>query len=154
DVFAVPIEEGETTGPRRHLCRIAAGEAVFGMGPGRTADGAVIAVGAAGTRLIRVPRSCLIEMARDPATAGEVARLLERWVERLSAGATTELPSKECVLLEAAQACRLPAGGSARCRRGVLWVRGEREGEQTQEREDEETTGGLWFLGNEGLPVE
>jgi NHLM bacteriocin system ABC transporter ATP-binding protein len=127
DLFAVPMEAGKPAGPRRHLCRIAAGEAVFGMDPGGTADGAVVAVGGAGTRLIRVPRSCVIETARDPATAGEVARLVERWVERLSAGVTTELPSKECLLLEAIQELRLPAGGSARSRRGVLWVRGKRE---------------------------
>src|SRR5262249_49009551 len=127
DVFAVPMEEEQPAGPRRHLCRIGAGEAVFGMDPGRTADAAAIAVGGAGTRLIRVPRSCLMEMAGDPDTAGEVARLVERWVERLSAGVTTGLPSRECVLLEAGQDCRLPAGGSARCRRGVLWVRGEQE---------------------------
>src|SRR5262249_21329138 len=56
DLFAVPIVEGKPAGPRRHLCRIAAGEAVFGMDPGRTASAVVVAVGGAGTRLIRVLR--------------------------------------------------------------------------------------------------
>ena len=66
DVFSTQADEGQTMGPRRHLCRIEAGQALFGMDLSRTEGFRVLAVGVADTALLELRRPKLLELARDP----------------------------------------------------------------------------------------
>ena len=50
DVFSTQADVGQTMGPRRHLCRIETGQALFGMDLGHTNEGfRILAVGVADT---------------------------------------------------------------------------------------------------------
>src|SRR5437879_3446136 len=88
DVFA----EGGPEGARRHLFRLTAGQALFGVGAVPRA-GLLAAPGSA-TRLARVPRRRLNQLATDPAHRAAVALLLEGWITAVSRGLDKGLPPK------------------------------------------------------------
>ena len=85
DVFSTQADVGQTLGPRRHLCRIETGQALFGMDPGRATEGfRILAVGVADTALLELRRAKLVEVAKDPAYADRVSALVEGWVANMS----------------------------------------------------------------------
>jgi hypothetical protein len=102
--------------------------------PGPDAGGALLGVGRApavrllvvpgsDTRLTRLSRRRLCELAADPAHREAVSRLVEDWVADLSRGLGQRLAPTAFVPLAAGDACRLDAGACARPARGLVWVR-------------------------------
>jgi hypothetical protein len=86
DVFAVPVERGKVAGVRRHLFRVEAGQAVFGMDCADR-EMALLAVGGPDTQLVQVDRS---RLEREP--PGEVASLMDHWVIKFSSALAQDLP--------------------------------------------------------------
>jgi ATP-binding cassette subfamily C protein len=136
DVFAEETATGGTGGARRHLFRVAAGGALLGVG--RAPSVRLLAVAGSGTRLTRLPRRRLCELAADPAYQAALSRFVESWVTDLSQSLGKSLAPKAFVPLAAGATCRLEAGVCARPARGLVWV--QRAGGSSQ------------FLGRSDLP--
>ena len=63
DVFSTQADVGQTMGPRRHLCRIETGQALFGMDLSHANEGfRILAVGVADTVLLELRRPRLLEL--------------------------------------------------------------------------------------------
>jgi len=140
DVFSTQADVGQTMGPRRHLCRIEAGQLLFGMDLSQATDGfRMVAVGVADTVLLELRRPKFLELAEDPAYAARVGPLLEGWVANMSAAATGQrLPPKESEMLASGPEIALGADDTVRAQEGTVWVR-HLEGESR-------------FLGDPDLP--
>jgi ATP-binding cassette subfamily C protein len=124
EVFAVRVEDGQPVGPRRHLFRASAGEALFGMDL-RGAQLGLLAIGATDTQLLRTRRTALARLVETPEFAPLIGRLVESWVKGLSASLAGDFPPRQFEVLEAGQARALSRSGVVRSRGCVLWVRHE-----------------------------
>ena len=122
DVFAVRLEDGRPVGARRHLFRAADGGALFGMDLRERRVG-LLATGAPGTQLLRVRRSSLERLGDTSEFTGLVAQLIDGWVDDLSSGVEQGLPPRDYEPVEPGRELTLPRGGTARTRRGVVWIR-------------------------------
>lgn len=125
DVFSVPVAKGEAAGARRHLFRSGAGQVLFGM---ETADHdhqqlGLLVSGTPGTRLLRLRRSRLWELAASLEYSDLVNAMLNDWVVGLSLGIAREIVPKEYVLLEAGEEVELTEQQVAMPKKGVLWVK-------------------------------
>ena len=97
-VFSTQADVGQTMGPRRHLCRIEAGGALFGMDLSHATEGfRMLAVGVADTVLLELRRPKLLQLAKDPAYADRVCGLLEGWVDEHVRGGGRATPAPERV---------------------------------------------------------
>ncbi len=118
DVFAVRLEQGQPAGPRTHVVRVAAGQALFGLGQNALSERwGLLAVGATNTLVIRRPRSAL-----SAARTALLAPLIEAWSDALYEGMTRDkLPavSKE---LEPGVEIELAQGTNVRTRAEHAWV--------------------------------
>ena len=125
DVFSALAAEGQTMGPRRHLCRIEAGQALFGMDLGRAAEGLqVLAVGVVDTTLLELRRPQFEELMKDPADADRTAALLEGWVASMSvAVAGGDLLPKESRTLAPGQEITLGDHEVVQAETGTVWIR-------------------------------
>ena len=111
-------------GPRRHLCRVEAGQAMFGMG--QAEEGLrILAVGVGDATLLELRRPKLLALAKDPEYADRVVDLLEGWVANISAAVAGEhlLPRESATLL--APATEITAGDrdTVSVQDGTVWVR-------------------------------
>ena len=123
DIFAVAVRDGEAVGARQHLIRLESGQACFGIPTGDTAQATgLLAVGTAGTKVLRVPRARLQEYATMPAYAEAVAALIDGWVTELSRPIAGGLPPKSAVRLDPGPVEVLPEE-SVSANRAVMWVR-------------------------------
>lgn len=123
-VFSVGMEDGLPVGGRTHLFRVAAGQALFGLGDaGAHAARTLLAVGTKGTRLLRVPRSRLREVAKQPEHTGRVAVLLEGWVDALCDGISKDAVPARCVELDPGGEIVMTSMASARPRKNVGWIK-------------------------------
>ncbi|WP_353265419.1 NHLP bacteriocin export ABC transporter permease/ATPase subunit [Gemmatimonas sp.] len=131
DVFSVMLDGPRPRGPRSHFVRVTAGTALFGEGDHDDVSGrALLAVGAPDTRLLRVDRSWLRELAGT--TDGVVAAMpvVERWVETLCMamadgvqhGPLRKVTGRQ-LDLQAGEDLSLATGMQACGRDGVVWVR-------------------------------
>ncbi len=125
DVFSTQADAGQTMGPRRHLCRVEAGQAMFGMDLGHATEGfRMLAVGVAETVLLELRRPKLLELAKDPAYADRVSALLEGWVTNMSVAAVGHhLPPKKFETLAPGQEIGLQADNPVHAHMGAVWVR-------------------------------
>jgi NHLM bacteriocin system ABC transporter ATP-binding protein len=125
DVFSTQADVGQTMGPRRHLCRIETGQALFGMDLDPATEGfRILAVGVADTIVLEVRRPKLVELTRDPAYAEGMAALVEGWVANMSvAVAGRLLPPQESRTLAAGPEIALDAHDTVRAQKGIVWVR-------------------------------
>ena len=125
DVFSTQADVGQTMGPRRHLCRIETGQALFGMDLGRATEGfRILAVGVAGTVLLELRRPKLVELTKDPAHADRVTALLEGWVANMSvAVAGRHVLPQESKALAPGPEIALDAHDTVRAQKGTVWVR-------------------------------
>ncbi len=140
DVFATAAGTEGRDGGRVHVLRAEAGQALFGVEPSDPSTRlTLLATGAPGTAVVRLPLARLRELACDAALAGPVAVMLETWIEALTAGTSRAPPPRVCRPLESGKELALEDGAHATPTRGTLWV---------QHRE-----GASCFLGKEGLPV-
>lgn len=127
DVFVAPFDAslGCVTGARRHLFRVQAGQAVFGIGlPEGAPTVALLAVGDPGTQLLQVKRATLEALAQDATFAEPASALLEGWVSELSESiaAGQEMP-REVTLIEPKGTFQLSQGQAARPGHSVVWVK-------------------------------
>ena len=125
DLFSTQADVGQTMGPRRHLCRVEAGGALFGVDLSRAPEGfRLLAVGVADTVLLELRRRELLQLAREPAHADRVYGLLEGWVKSMSmAAAGQHLSPKEAETLVPGTELTLGAGESVHAQRDAVWVR-------------------------------
>jgi NHLM bacteriocin system ABC transporter ATP-binding protein len=125
DLFSTQPDVGQTMGPRRHLCRVEAGGALFGVDLSHATEGLrLLAVGVADTVLLELRRRDLLQLARDPAHADRVYGLLEGWVKSMSlAAAGQHLSPKESETLAPGTELTLGAGESVHAQRDAVWVR-------------------------------
>ena len=125
DVFSTQADVGQTMGPRRHLCRVETGQALFGIDLGHAPEGfGILAVGVADTVLLELRRPELVGLTKDPSSADRVGALLEGWVANLSAAAAAQhQPPKESKTLAAGQEISVDADETVRARQGTVWVR-------------------------------
>ena len=125
DVFSTQADVGQTMGPRRHLCRIETGQAMFGMDLSHaTEDFRMLGVGVADTVLLQLSRPRLLELAKDPVYADRVCSLLEGWVENMSvAAAGQHLSPKESETLVPGQEITLAAHETVHAQKEAVWVR-------------------------------
>ncbi|HEX3527749.1 MAG TPA: NHLP bacteriocin export ABC transporter permease/ATPase subunit [Thermoanaerobaculia bacterium] len=119
EVFAVPRGD---PGPRTHLATVLLGGLLFGVDPQDSGDPArshglgLLAVGTAGTRLLRQP-------AANPADESLAARL-DDWLDGLCGGLSHPAPPRGFEELRPGVETHLAeAGRPARSREGVAWVR-------------------------------
>ncbi|MFM8321268.1 MAG: ABC transporter transmembrane domain-containing protein, partial [Chloroflexota bacterium] len=122
DLFAVQLSGDQPCGPRRHLWRVEAGEALFGMDLSHS-DTGLLVVGGPGARLIRVPQAHLQELLAKNLERETLAGLVEGWVTALSRAIITALPAPDCRRLAAGPETCLPGGASAGPKKQVLWAR-------------------------------
>jgi ATP-binding cassette subfamily C protein len=122
DVFVVQLQDGRAAGPRYHLFRAAAGDALFGISLMHREIGLLV-VGAAGTWVAVLARASVEVLARNPDYNANVTALLNSWTAGLSAGLSQNIPSpRQFELLEPGKDMMLEPGAVARPRRGIAWV--------------------------------
>ncbi|HOV79579.1 MAG TPA: NHLP bacteriocin export ABC transporter permease/ATPase subunit [Bacillota bacterium] len=121
DIFAVDVRDGQPAGRREHLFRAEPGSILFSLDPERYGKGiGLVAVGKEAS-FLKTDVTGLRQAASDPRHAGEVARLIDNWVEGLAAGICREVPPityRELQPGEVTVGEELPL----RPRRKVLWV--------------------------------
>ena len=135
DVFLVAaVEDGVPAGARTHLLRRAPGDALVGRitaagGPsgGPSGGPTLVAVGAAGTTLLRIASGDARAAVREPVLRAALADAVDGWVDALCATAARDAGAPNtCRDLDAGPATTLPPGTMYRPRRGVAWVTHER----------------------------
>ena len=123
DVFAVELADGRVAGPRIHLFRVEAGQALWGMDFARSGGKiGLLAVGNKDTRLLKVRANRLQALSQDEEFCLPVVTMLERWVAQLSHCLSSTLPPKDCLNLEAGQDTAVTSHSHASTRRGIVWV--------------------------------
>lgn len=127
DLFIVPVAGGEPAGARQHLCRLEQGQALFGLDLTGQELG-LLAVGLTGNQLLEVSRADLDHLAETEGGVTQLVGWLEDWINGLAGGLATELPPKDCLLLENEQGLILESPGRIRPKRGILWLY-QRQGE-------------------------
>lgn len=127
DLFIVPVLNSEPAGARQHLCRLEQGQALFGLDLAGQEMG-LLAVGLTGSQLLEVSRTDIDRLAETETGATQLVGWLEAWINSLAGGLVTELPPKDCLLLESEQGLMLENPGRVRPKRGILWLY-QRQGE-------------------------
>jgi ATP-binding cassette subfamily C protein len=123
DVFLTTQRDGAPAGPRRHLVRLEAGDACFGVLPlPELGDYCLLAVGTAETRVLRVARNRLDSYATAPAYREDVTALLERWVGALSRAVAPSLPPRDSLLLSAGQELQAGRSDTITVQRETVWA--------------------------------
>lgn len=85
DLFLVEVADGEAAGPRFHLFTQRAGEPLFGLdGDAALSPVGVLAVGCAGSAVVRVELAALRRAGDDPALREALARGIDHWTVGLS----------------------------------------------------------------------
>jgi NHLM bacteriocin system ABC transporter ATP-binding protein len=126
ELFAVPLDEGRPAGARRHYLTAQPGDLIFGMNFADVGAGyGLLAVGAAGTTLRRVPLDAMRQLAQDPSHAPAVHDGLERWVDGLSAGVARAIASRPPPdhTVECGQTVELTAGQRVSAAQRMVWAR-------------------------------
>lgn len=126
DVFAVQLQHNEIVGTRNHLFSAIPGQALFGLEPTLDESGngvGLLAVGVAGTQLVRLKRKWLKRFAQDAKLTPEIAALLDDWVTGLSQGISPSMPPLGYEPLTPGQEISVAEKHIVYPRRGILWVR-------------------------------
>ncbi|HEX5848030.1 MAG TPA: NHLP bacteriocin export ABC transporter permease/ATPase subunit [Rubrobacter sp.] len=125
DVFSTQADVGQIMGPRRHLCRVTAGQVLFGIDLGHAPEEfGILAVGVADTVLIGLRRSELAESTKGTVHAGLVGALLEGWLEKLSSAVAVQHHTpRESRTLAPGQKISIDADETVRAEQNTVWVR-------------------------------
>jgi NHLM bacteriocin system ABC transporter ATP-binding protein len=126
DLFLVRSIDGELAGARHHFLRVEQGRAVFGMASSGRDETVIVATAIPGTRLLRVPRDELSELAQALHQEGapDPLSLLEDWIASLgSAAAATRMSPKYFTELETNSILDVAAPAKPVVpSKGVVWV--------------------------------
>lgn len=144
DVFCVRRRGRAAGQARAHVARVAAGQCLFGLaglderdGAGRAqrpgggaspdaeCDGALQAVGSAGTTLRFVPLAVARGRFAAAERSPEAARLMDEWVESICAGLVAGAMPRDCEALQPSSPVSLEPAATASPRAGVGWIRHE-----------------------------
>ncbi|MGE3804428.1 MAG: NHLP bacteriocin export ABC transporter permease/ATPase subunit [Gemmataceae bacterium] len=115
DVFAVRLDQGEPSGARQHLCRIEAGQFLFGF-PEKH-DFGLLAVCLPGTTLRQVPADKIEELSTR--SGDELAAALDAW---LLLAAPRHASPAACKAIPQAESSVMPAGSVWQNEAGVVWL--------------------------------
>ena len=121
DLFAVPCEEGHGLGERIHVHRVHPGEVLLGIAHDESTSLRLMAVGPPGTRVHELSHSRFSGI-EDHST--ELAALLDRWIDGLTAGVSRGSPAGRVSLLAAEEEGLHRAGRSVTPTQGVFWISG------------------------------
>ena len=121
DLFAVPCEEGHGLGERIHVHRVHPGEVLLGIANDESTSLRLIAVGPPGTRVHELSHSRFSGI-EDHST--ELAALVDRWIDGLTAGVSRGGPAGRVSLLAAEEEGLHRAGRSVTPTQGVFWISG------------------------------
>lgn len=123
DVFVVETQGGRAISPRRHLFRLDAGQALFGLDVHNHAEQIdLLAVGTNQARLARLPRERFEALLHDPVHGPRTMSLLDQWISSFSSSIARDVILRQYVPLESGATVSLDEGGMARPRRGVVWI--------------------------------
>jgi NHLM bacteriocin system ABC transporter ATP-binding protein len=123
DIFLTTQRDGAAAGPRRHVVRLEAGQAAFGVAPSVLAgDYCLLAVGTSDTRVLRIKRSRLDEYAANPTYKKDVAGLLDGWVGALSRAMSPSLPPRDSRVLDAGQELAVVPSDTVTSQREIIWL--------------------------------
>ncbi|MHC5022789.1 MAG: NHLP bacteriocin export ABC transporter permease/ATPase subunit [Planctomycetota bacterium] len=126
DLVAVTItQRGDVPAVERtHLMRIEPGQLIFGFQPlPASQEALLLAYGAPGSQVTRLPVTQVAEAGSDPALADEVRRLVDEWVESLCALCSAGRSPRALQHVRPGSDVALEAGQSAQPQAGVLWFR-------------------------------
>jgi NHLM bacteriocin system ABC transporter peptidase/ATP-binding protein/NHLM bacteriocin system ABC transporter ATP-binding protein len=126
DVFSVQLQHDEVVGTRNYLFSATPGQALFGLEPELDEAGhgvGLLAVGVAGTELVKLKRRWLKRFAQDPKLTIEIAKLLDDWVAGLSQGISPAMPPVGYEPLTSGQEISVAEKHIASPRRGILWIK-------------------------------
>ncbi len=118
DVF---FEPGQGRGPRRHVCRVEAGNALLGL-PALEGNDTVRAVPGPDAALIDVDLARLLSRAGDAAVGPEVVALVEGWLQALAAGLSEDQLPPRTSRTPVEEAAVVGEGQWLVARRDVRWV--------------------------------
>jgi len=125
DVFVVRLERGVPAGPRVHLYRAEEGQLLLGCPVAEETSLGLLAVGAPGTEVFELADSRRRQLQGD---AAEWARLVDAWIEGLTAGiARRPQPAKTSLLSAEGTSCRV-AGENVSPDHGIFWLAGLPQG--------------------------
>ncbi len=125
DVVAMTItlERSAADYSRAHLLKIPAGHLVFGLSPPHAGSNVLIlGFGAAGTELLEIPLSGLIEVAGYVDHAPRVAALVDRWVSDLCRLAGADLPPAAPLNIRPGMCIEMNRGSAVQPQSGVVWA--------------------------------
>lgn len=123
DVFLAKVRAGHQDSALRPLFRIEAGQLLCGIEESTAAAvWELVAMGVPGNRLLRLDRARLLDMVkRNPAIAGQTAKLLDNWVEQM-ASPLCELPPVNVTPLELNADYIAARGQAFLARQQTLWL--------------------------------
>lgn len=121
DLFAVDLREGMPAGARTHLLRLEAGDGLFGIDCSRSPKG-LLAVGHAETKLVQMKKSGLRDLFKNEKFRGEIAAVLDGWVDKLYRGLNRELLPKEARSLAAGEAVEVAEGDAWSAAKKIVWA--------------------------------
>src|SRR5262245_55425337 len=141
DIFSVRADDDRPAGPRRHLVRVEAGGALFGLDAAPPDVGRrLLAVGVNGTELVTTDAVTIAERVRQDGMSPLLDRVTEGWVDALCTGMVRDvLVPKKFVELEPGAEVTIRPKTSARMAHGVCWIK--------------HVQGSSLLLGREGLEV-
>ncbi len=123
EVFTVTIKDGRPLGGRDHFLTLEPGEAFFGMDLGMIKDSGFLAMGKSGSKVRRIPLSELRQIAADDHVGKKLSSVLDKWVSRMAARLTRDVPKPETELrLEVDVPAALEKGKRAKALAGVCWL--------------------------------
>ncbi len=120
-VFAVGLRDGEPSGSRTHLLSVDADQLL--MGAPIYAGVALLAVGGPETEIVRLSLSRIAHLAAHPTTSASTLRMVETWVQRLSAALTEAVLPRGALALTPDQTVDISAGSAACSTDELCWVR-------------------------------
>lgn len=124
DVFVAHVRRGGQVGVRRHIMRVEAGGALFGLNlPRREGESMrVFMVGDGSTQIAQLSRTRFLDCLRDPMTTAQAVALLDGWVRIFTGSMNGGMDLRQYVGVESGMTIDLEPGQYARPRRNVVWV--------------------------------
>jgi len=125
DVVAMTItlERSAADYSRAHLLKVPSGHLVFGVSPPHAGSNVLIlGFGAAGTELLEIPLTALIEIAGYVDHAPRVATLVDRWVTDLCRLAGSDLPPAAPLTIRPGTCIEMNRGAAVQPQGGVVWA--------------------------------
>lgn len=125
DLFAARLANGAPTGPREHLARMRAGEALFSFEPPDAirAGLSLTAAGSIGANVIEFSREEFQHLAAEPDAAPHALQALDAWIARLTEALTAARSPKESRPLKHGPEVLFDAAWTLRPQAETLWVR-------------------------------